>query len=400
MNIAYILNATIPEGGATKSFLVMLKRLMQLGVSPLVVVPDREGIYQTLVDMGVPVLATTFRMNSWSHCDTLKDWLLFLPRMVAKIIANDRAAKILTRVFRERGIDIVHTNVGPVSVGFRAARRLGLPHVYHLREYGKKDFSILYFPSETSFYRQLNAPHSYNICITNDIQLYHRQNDRPSSRVIYNGIRVAMDKMPAAAPVKDYFLFAGRIQPAKGVDTLLEAYARYCEKTISQHPTPNTQHPIPLRLAGGTTDSVYMKKLENFVKTHGLGQNVTFLGKRSDMDELMQHARSIVIPSPNEGFGRCMPEAMFQGCLAIGHNTAGTKEQFDNGLRVTGKEIGLRYETTEELASLLAEVSSRPADYYRPYTERAFNVVNQLYTQESNAQQVYTFYQEILKENK
>jgi len=93
-----------------------------------------------------------------------------------------------------------------------------------------------------------------------------------------------------------------------------------------------------------------------------------------------------------------MAEAMFQGCLVIGRNTSGTKEQFDNGMELEGDEIGLRYDTTDELAILLAEVASRPAGYYIPYINRAFVVVNNLYTQESNVCQIYDFYQYILHE--
>ena len=89
---------------------------------------------------------------------------------------------------------------------------------------------------------------------------------------------------------------------------------------------------------------------------------------------------------------------MLQGCLAIGRNTDGTKEQFDNGLDMTGEEIGLRYDTNEELSRLLKEVTVNPISYYQPYKERAFRVVNQLYTEENNIQQIYSFYKEILKD--
>ena len=114
----------------------------------------------------------------------------------------------------------------------------------------------------------------------------------------------------------------------------------------------------------------------------------------------MLHAIAIIIPSRNEGFGRCMPEAMFNGCLAIGRNTGGTREQLDNGLALTGNEIALRYDTDEQLSAYLLDISNHSIDCYAPYQERAFKTVNQLYSSESNVSNVYNFYIDILNYNK
>ena len=45
----------------------------------------------------------------------------------------------------------------------------------------------------------------------------------------------------------------------------------------------------------------------------------------------MSKALALFVPSSFEGFGFITVEAMFCGCLVIGRNTGGTKEQFDNG---------------------------------------------------------------------
>jgi glycosyltransferase involved in cell wall biosynthesis len=91
---------------------------------------------------------------------------------------------------------------------------------------------------------------------------------------------------------------------------------------------------------------------------------------------------------------------MQQGCLCIAHNTSGTKEQLDNALEMTGQEIALRYETTEELGALLVEVASHSVDYYQSYLKQAFRVVNELYTREQNAKKVYELYQNIIDKQK
>jgi len=91
-----------------------------------------------------------------------------------------------------------------------------------------------------------------------------------------------------------------------------------------------------------------------------------------------------------------MPEAMFNRCLVIAHDTAGSKEQLDNGVQLTGREIALRFRTVDQLARHLLDVSSSMPDTYEEMTERSFLVVNQLYTTESTSNQVFQFYSEIL----
>lgn len=387
MNIAYILNSTAATGGATKAFLNMLDGLMPEGVKPFVVVPDKDGVYEELQRRQIATLVVTYRSSAYPPLQTLRQFFLFLPKLAARLIVNRKATSALATWLKEKQIDIVHSNTGVVRIGFDAAQRAGIPHIYHIREYRDKDFNLHYFPSSRAFYRQLDKPDSYSICITKDIQHYHRQSEKTScSRVIYDGVFPSLPSIPVASS-KNYFLFAGRIQPAKGVDFLLEAYKIYAEKST---------RPLPLKIAGGYGNDDYSQKQLTFVKANGLSELVAFLGDCKDITALMREARALIVSSPFEGFGFCMPEAQQQGCLVIARNTSGTKEQLDNALQMTDQEIALRYLSVEELAAWLTKVAKEPQEQFRPYTELAFKVVNQLYTKEANAQQVLRFYHHII----
>ena len=112
----------------------------------------------------------------------------------------------------------------------------------------------------------------------------------------------------------------------------------------------------------------------------------------------MSHAALLVVPSRNEGFGFITAEAMFNGTLVIGRNTGGTKEQFDNGLQLIGREIGVRYESLSELICKLKEyddVSDRNIQMIRD----AQNTVCCLYDKALQARKVFDFYLEILHRN-
>ena len=385
MNVAYILHSTEPTDGATKAFLTMMDGLRAYGVKPFVVVPDKGELFFELSKKQIPTLVVNYRPSAYPYCHTVKQRLLFLTRLAARIFVNHKATKAIRQFLLDNKIDIVHSNSGIIRIGFDAAQKAGIPHICHIREYADK-IGIRYFPSQASFVRQLSQPRSYSICITKAIQQHYRQNGRDDvSRVIYDGVLSEIAVMPMA-DTKEYFLFAGRIQPAKGLDQLLTAFKRYVE---------STDKPLHLKVAGGSADKAYYNRMAKYVAENALGDKVEFLGSRNDVAALMREARALIVSSPFEGFGFCMPEAQQQGCLVIGRNTSGTKEQMDNALEMTGQEIALRYDTTEELTKLLQEVASCPISDYAGYTRKAFEVVNQLYTKEKHVQEVWNFYQDI-----
>lgn len=386
MTILYILHQTILMGGGTKSFMVMLRGLMQRGIHPIVAMPDHNGVYSEIESMNIPTIVVTYRDSTYPWVHSFNDVILFLPRIIMHRIFNFIAVSKIAKTAAKYGIDIVHTNVSVCSIGFRVSRKLNVPHIYHIREYADKDFGLYYIPTRNIYLRQLTARNSYNICITKDIQKYFRQEHSKTSRVVYNGIQKAINTFPFNTK-EDFFLYAGRVIAAKGVLEMIEAYNEYrkCAQNI-----------YPLYIVGEQSDLSYYTKLINYINAHGMNENVVFFGQREDIQNFMKRARAIIIPSHYEGFGRCMPEAMFYGCLAIGHDTGGTHEQLDNGYELTGGEIALRYETNKQLAHHLLDVSNHSCDFYSPMIERAFITVNTLYSSESNINKVFEFYEQIL----
>ena len=121
---------------------------------------------------------------------------------------------------------------------------------------------------------------------------------------------------------------------------------------------------------------------------------------RDDILSLYREAKALIVSSLTEGFGFITSEAMFCGCLVIGNDVAGTKEQFDNGLEMTGKDIALRYTKQEELVQHMIDVSNNGIEHYEPMILRAQQVVKQLYSTEQNAQRVYQLYTSIVNKNK
>lgn len=385
MKILYILHTTNPHDGATKAFLFMLDGLIKKGYKAIVAMPSADGIYHLLKERDIEVFATMFKPNSYPKCRNAKEAMLFLPRLIARRWLIKKSVHRIWKFTRSKQIDIVHTNTSIIDVGFRTAKLLGVPHIYHIREYADL-IGVTYFPYKNSFYRQLNAPRSYNICITRNIQEYYLQTGKASSRVIYDGLISCDTPALPTIPKCDFFLFAGRLQTVKGLHQLLEAYRIYAQRSTS---------PLPLYVAGEHTDKQYSAEMIQFVAYHQLSKHVRFMGQRSDLPQLMQQARALIVPSTFEGFGFCMVEAMVNGCLVIGRNTSGTREQMENGRTTEGKDIALSYDTTEQLAERLTEVECNPPAHFTEYTTAAHHAVYSLYTIEQHVEQVAKLYETI-----
>ena len=351
------------------------------------VVPDQNGVYHDLLSMGdVDILVLNYRPSVYPWHTEPMDYLKFIPRLIGRILLNWKAARQLTSYLREHPVDIIHTNVSVIDIGFRAAKRLGVPHVFHIREYGDKDFYMTYYPSSRRFKKYLKWEKNYSICITKGIQLHYGQENCNRSRVIYNGIFSVKSQMPSHGQ-GSYFLFAGRIEAAKGLDLLMEAYVLYARRS---------QDPLPLYLAGEVLDHHLKQDIAKKAANSGLKDKLSFLGVRSDIEDLMSHALAVVITSPFEAFGRSMPEAMSLGCLAIARNTSGTLEQLENGLRFAGEDIALRFETAEQLSMQLQKASQLSVTEYEHITEKAWETVTHLYGENAYVNAVLSFYHEII----
>lgn len=386
MRVLYILNSADIIGGDSKSFLALLDGIRGKGVEPHVVVPGTGEMSAILSKLRVPVYVVNYKMNIYPNLATLRDWVMFVPRLVARRIIEHKAVVAIARICHDNNIDIVHTNVSVVTCGLKASMRLKIPHVLHVREFIDLDFNFHPYPSLAAHYRLIRESKTYAISITKGIQRHHNLIGE-RYRQIYNGITDDMDtniKASGKICLQPYFFFAGRIEPTKGVMPLLKAFKAFLDK--------NNYAKVNLLIAGGIGDELYMKELQKYTMQNHLDDRVSFLGMRRDVSALMRNALATIVSSEFEAFGRCLPEAMLADCLTIGHNTGGTCEQYDNGLALIGAEIGLRYDTVSQLTECMHEVYTSEFSKFDVMRHNAKDVVLRLYNKETYVNEVFNLY--------
>jgi len=127
-------------------------------------------------------------------------------------------------------------------------------------------------------------------------------------------------------------LFVGRIEPLKGIETLIRAVACLRLKDLRE--------PVQLAIIGGNPDvapeemSTEMARIQNMCDELTVGKMVVFLGRR-DQNTLPYYysaAETLVMPSHYESFGMVALEAMACGTPVIASQVGGLAFLVQDGI--------------------------------------------------------------------
>ena len=387
MKILCILSSSSLSGGSSVSFLSYIKELKKKDIEIAVTCPNKGPVYTKLKESEIETYVIPVRWNIYPHKISWKSKLIFPFKLAYHYLINKLQEKRLYKLCNTISPHIIYTNVGVVNIGYNVAKRLNIPHVYHIREFQDLDFDMKIIPSKSKFLASLKD--CYTICITRCVQQHYKLQNCDKSIVVYDGIRDGINFLPQRRKNKT-FLFVGRLDKKKGILDVLAAFKQFTQQCKE----------YKLHICGEASSKETMQHIKDYCTINYLNENVEFLGVRQDIDLYMQQSHALIMASHFEGLGRVTAEAMFNNCLVIGRDNAGTKEQFDNGLELTSKEIALRWNTQEELTQKMLYATRMPESEYNEFCSRAFHVVNKLYTNEECANTIYNFLKSIIVNKK
>jgi len=374
IRVIYVVNDAVMYG-ANVALLNLIDEIKD-SVESYVIVGENGGLCDELTKRNIPFSVIKQWYSIYPNINSVKDVITFIPRIVSHIFTNIRAVKKIRNIIRELNSHIVHTNIGPCRIGYRAATKEKIPHVWHIREYQDLDFNLKPFPSMKNYKHTITNGKSRLISITEGIFNYFSMGSLGT--VIYDGVLSKKD-VKYCPTKEEYFLFAGRLQDAKGIKELISAFIIFAQENDT----------FLLKIAGTGKDG-YVDALKKELQQNNLLDRVEFLGFIENIFPLMQKATALIVPSRNEGFGFITVEAMFNGCLVIGNNTAGTKEIIgENG-------YGILYFGVSNLIEQMIDIAKNGLLNYINIIELAQKQAVDMYSIEKHSRSIYHLYLDIL----
>lgn len=207
-------------------------------------------------------------------------------------------------------------------------------------------------------------------------------------RILTNGIDLSMFSAHVAAaparqrlalPADAYVLgYVAKLRPEKGHRYLLQGFQRLRATLPQAH----------LVLIGDGPDELTLRV---FARELGLGESVRFLGRRTDVPELLHALDVFVLPSEYEGMSNALLEAMACGKPVVAAATPENAEVVSNGvhgLLVQGRNPEALADALRALWQDRARAHAMGAAARRRIEER--------YSLEASAEQLRLFYRELL----
>ncbi len=310
--------------GANLSLLNLIEGLRNFGVHAHVICPDGGDLLTVLASRAIPTARLPFE---W--------WVSTRPTVVGavrRLFQNVRnLGPIVEQIARWRS-DLVYSNSSVIPIGAMAAARLGLPHIWHIREFGSRDYDL--WP-DFGMRLMRTGLRSADGTIFVSRALKRAFLGRPTqanAHVIYNGVapEVVFDDRRRAAEAQlgrqqpFTFVLVGRFRESKGQAEAIKAFAQVADPFSD----------VRLLLVGGageTGDQAYFDHCRGIVDDLGVANRVEFWGYIPDPERAFLTADVALMCSRNEAMGRVTVEAMSACRPVIGYDSGGTSELIEHG---------------------------------------------------------------------
>lgn len=322
--------------GATHSLLTLLIDLNN-EYEFLVIIPETGVIENILRDnkinyrvLNLPRCAYFGYKNIRNHIYKIREYRRLKKYYVEKLM-------LLINDFE---VDVIYTNTSVLSIGYDLSKKIGKPHIWHIREYGDLDFNLTYLPFKAIVIKKIK--NSLISIFTTSLLKHYWVKNYKNSKVIYNGVfeETLQSYKNNIFPITHFRIsIIGMVIETKGQLQALRIFSKLHNKLKN----------IELLIYGEYDNSSYKKKLDSFIIDNGLSDCVSFKGYVSN-NKIYDEMEILLCCSKNEGFGRTIIEAMSYGIPIVSVNKAGPKEIVENNFD------GFLYDNENEAVRILEEL--------------------------------------------
>ncbi len=320
----------------------------------------------------------------------MKNWVIPSDENLKKLrglSAQIKTAVLHNRLMKrigKRKFDLVYSNNSTVQEGSYISGSMNIPHIWHIREYGRPDFGID-FSYPLRLVRKKFGQAAAVITVSGSLRKYYRKKYGIDSVTIYNGVDVKTDKTDTdeGKHVEIHgvtrFVCAGTLQSGKNQLELIKAAGILQKRGITD---------FVIEIVG--SGEAYEKELKKYISENDI-KNVCFNGYKDDVPAFLRDMDAGVMCSRAEAFGRVTCEYMAAHLPVIGAASGGTVDIIADG------ETGFLYkpgvpEKLAEKMQILIEDKRNGASLMKKMGEAGYNRVSTEFTVRKNTDSIYKLF--------
>ena len=354
MKIVFFSSTGSQVGGAAICLKEILIHCIRMNVEPYVILRDHGNFEEFLNNNNIrySVIKSFDWLRPMKDHGGLKNEVKWKIKEFWNLLAEHKMRSVLKR----EKPDVYHINVIYNSSGAKSAITLGIPIIWHLREFVEIDGNTPYFRNAKKSY-ELISKSKRIICVSDCIKEFYSQ-FVPNDRIvrIYDGIEppAQFKKRKLDDIIKITLSGSAKV---KGHEDLIKAASILKKDGISN---------FVISIAGKFYDEDYLTHLKHITHSYNLDDNVIFPGFQSDMNSIWEKTNICVVCSRFESFGLSVVEAMARAIPVICAKTTGSYEVTNQGEYSELYEIGDYYALAEKMKEVICN--------YRDYSDRAYNI--------------------------
>lgn len=356
MKVVILSTATSYTGGAIITLLNVLPLLQKEGVEPYFILKGHGQLEDVLRNRKIPY--SVIKSYDWcvpeQKTKGLKNVVAWKIKSLINLIAEYKTYFLLKREKAE----LYHLNCIYNGTGVSSAKVLGIPVVWHLREFVDLHGETPVFWNTVEAWKKINRSDRV-ICVSNYLEQAYKNKIQDGSKlqVIYDGINMSCfhAKTETSPKAKIVIGLAGTA-PIKNHKDAILALKRV--RDAGYH--------VTLKIAGKWSmdnyNQSYKSDLEKLIVENGLKNSVEFIGMQSDMNMFWAECDLSVVCSKRESFGLAATEAMACGVPLICSNTSISGELTENGKNVFVYQLGKSEELAECILKCIEQLGTDKLD--------------------------------------
>lgn len=386
MKVVILSTATSYTGGAIITLLNVLPLLQKEGVEPYFILKGHGQLEDVLRNRKIPY--SVIKSYDWcvpeQKTKGLKNVVAWKIKSLINLIAEYKTYFLLKREKAE----LYHLNCIYNGTGVSSAKVLGIPVVWHLREFVDLHGEPPVFWNTVEAWKKINRSDRV-ICVSNYLEQAYKNKIQDGSKlqVIYDGINMSCfhAKTETSPKAKIVIGLAGTA-PIKNHKDAILALKRV--RDAGYH--------VTLKIAGKWSmdnyNQSYKSDLEKLIVENGLKNSVEFIGMQSDMNMFWAECDLSVVCSKRESFGLAATEAMACGVPLICSNTSISGELTENGKNVFVYQLGKSEELAECILKCIEQLGTDKLD---AKIKRAAAFVRNNFSIEESARKLEAVYVEL-----